>query len=264
MVRQRSSRLAVGAWLQAAALLLAVHGVAGLSLRQPYAAPPDDDSLEFLDSIQTGETRLAELKEQDAAIAEEMAAAGDPDAMCLMGTLCEAGLDGAMRNETAAAEWYERSALTGDLGGAYNLASLYARGAGVERDFSEASRWFRAAAEQLCDVNGHVARSYASSLMLDGVELRCERDPDDPRMLTRLIRANDNAVAWDASAPGAMEELETLSQRAEIVVGGANEGNAEDALVLAWGLNAPVNVDGILPHAVHTLTVGPVCGRVPG
>lgn len=264
MVTQRRS--VGGAWLLATALLLALHGADGLSLRQPNAAPLADDSLEFLDSIHapSDETRLGELSDQDAAIAAEMAAAGDPEAMCLMGSLCEAGLGGAARNETAAAEWYERSALGGDLGGAYNLAALYARGSGVARDFSESSRWFRAAAEQLCDVNGYVARSFASSLLLDGVELRCERDPDDPRMLTRLIRADDSAVAWDASAPDAMEELAALSQRAEIVVGGANEGEAEDALVLAWGRNAPVDVDGILPHAVRTLPVGLVRGRVPG
>jgi hypothetical protein len=238
-----------------AVLAIAAHGTSGLSLRNPASVRDADDSLEFFDALYAPaeERREQELSAVDAAMTAKLAQEGDPEAQCLMGSLCEVGLGGAARNDTAAAEWYERSALSGYLGGAYNLATMYARGAGVARDFDEAARWFKIAAEELCDVHGHAARTYASGLRLDGVELRCERDPDDPRELTRLVRADTGAVAWDSSAEGALEELAALTERAEVLPSAATQRSLEDALVLSWGRAAPIDVDAILPHPARPI-----------
>ena len=86
-------------------------------------------------------------QEDDLVVAmsslEQAAGAGHAQAQTLLGYI----LDKAEDNE-AAASYYRMAADQGNAEGAYWLAALYANGEGLERDVSEAFRWFSFAAEQ--------------------------------------------------------------------------------------------------------------------
>ena len=69
-------------------------------------------------------------------------------------------LDQAEENDKAFV-WFLKAAEQGNSDGQYGLGSMYAKGDGVEKDFSEAIIWIKKAAEQ-----GHVLamRTYATAL----------------------------------------------------------------------------------------------------
>ena len=71
-----------------------------------------------------------------------------------MGELYEAG-QGVQRNESEAAKWYRQAAEQGYAPGQYSLAVLYLMGSGVRQDIAEALKWYRQAAEQ-----GHALSQY--------------------------------------------------------------------------------------------------------
>ena len=52
------------------------------------------------------------------------------------------------RDDTEAVRWYRRAAEQGDVLAQYNLGWMYENGRGVGRDRVEAVRWYRLAAEQ--------------------------------------------------------------------------------------------------------------------
>jgi TPR repeat protein len=69
-------------------------------------------------------------------------------------------LDQSEENEKAI-EWFRKAALQGNADAQYGLGSMYAKGDGVEKKFSEAIEWIKKAADQ-----GHrlAIRTYATAL----------------------------------------------------------------------------------------------------
>jgi TPR repeat protein len=78
---------------------------------------------------------------------ERLAAAGDLEAMFLMGTAFDEGL-GRPEQSAEAARWFERAAKAGHLLAAHNLGNALAAGRGVAKDEVAAVRWWIVAASQ--------------------------------------------------------------------------------------------------------------------
>jgi|SRR5450631_2086872 TPR repeat protein len=109
----------------------------------------------------------------DAALLAK-ANAGDAAAQVAVGESYAAG-KGVAQNYKAAAEWYQKAADKGDLGGELHLAALYRDGGkGFPRDMAQAAAWYQRAADQgdvtaqatmgtLCSMGQGVAQSYAES-----------------------------------------------------------------------------------------------------
>lgn len=72
---------------------------------------------------------------------------GDRDAQYKTGVMYERGM-GVERNETMAAQWYEKSAVQGYVDAQYNIAIMYAGGRGVPKNEPIAMMWFALAAKQ--------------------------------------------------------------------------------------------------------------------
>lgn len=56
--------------------------------------------------------------------------------------------EGAQRNDSEAAKWYLKAAERGDAGCQYNLGLMYLEGRGVPKDMGNAIKWWRKAADQ--------------------------------------------------------------------------------------------------------------------
>ncbi len=52
------------------------------------------------------------------------------------------------KNYAEAVKWYRKAAEQGNVGGQYNLGVMYSEGRGVERNDAEALKWYRKAAAQ--------------------------------------------------------------------------------------------------------------------
>jgi Sel1 repeat-containing protein len=65
-----------------------------------------------------------------------------------VGLAYEFGWDGGDRDYSEAAKWYRKAADQGDPKGQSRLAFLYDLGKGVQRDYAEAAKWYRLAADQ--------------------------------------------------------------------------------------------------------------------
>ena len=90
---------------------------------------------------------------QFLAMVRKRVDAGDPVAICFLGTNYEQGLYDLLKKDAKrAAELYERAAKLGVKGAHYNLGCLYAQGTDVEKDMAKAFRHYEMAA--MC---GHVA-----------------------------------------------------------------------------------------------------------
>ena len=70
-----------------------------------------------------------------------------PEASFLMGTAYAEGLGKAV-DPVAAAHWYERAALLGNMLAQHNMGNIYASGTGVPQNDSMAVSWWLQAAEQ--------------------------------------------------------------------------------------------------------------------
>ena len=92
---------------------------------------------------------------------------GDADAQCNLG-LCYAKGDGVERNPTEAIKWWRKAAEQKNVKSQCNLGLCYLHGDGIERNPTEAIKWFRKAAEQ-----GYVGAQFILGLCYaqgDGVE----------------------------------------------------------------------------------------------
>ncbi len=78
---------------------------------------------------------------------EAAAAAGDPKAQFLLATNYAEGRH-VPRNFTAAAEWYAKAAAQGLAPAQYRLGSFYEKGLGVTRDLNRARDWYQRAAQR--------------------------------------------------------------------------------------------------------------------
>ena len=72
---------------------------------------------------------------------------GDAKAQCNLGICYDFG-KGVEKNPTEAVKWYRKAAEQGFAQAQYNLGNCYANGDGVEKNRSEAVKWYRKAAEQ--------------------------------------------------------------------------------------------------------------------
>ena len=75
------------------------------------------------------------------------AANGDAAAQNNLG-LCYAEGEGVTKDYAEAVRWWRKAAEQGDADAQYNLGWCYANGEGVTKDVAEAVRWYRKAAEQ--------------------------------------------------------------------------------------------------------------------
>lgn len=72
---------------------------------------------------------------------------GDRDAQYQVGVMFERGM-GVEKDDTKAAEWYEKAAVQGHVDAQYNIAIMYASGRGVTRNEPIAMMWLALAAKQ--------------------------------------------------------------------------------------------------------------------
>ncbi|MDR0869679.1 MAG: sel1 repeat family protein [Planctomycetaceae bacterium] len=112
---------------------------AGYALSEPNA----EESQAVAPAVDYSKLPLAELK----AAAEK----GEVNAQCWLGRCYRSGLNGCERDETKAAELFQKVAKNTDENNplvSYCRGNCYASGYGVWKDEKEAVKWFRKAAEQ--------------------------------------------------------------------------------------------------------------------
>lgn len=124
-------------------LKLAAAIAAALAFAGPAAAqtPPTPELTAALALIEAGQNEAA------VAALTPLAEAGDIAAMVRLGVLLHAGT-GAPRDDARAAILFRTAADAGNAEGQHQLATLYLRGEGVERNFDEALRLLHLAADQ--------------------------------------------------------------------------------------------------------------------
>jgi peptidoglycan hydrolase-like protein with peptidoglycan-binding domain len=103
---------------------------------------------ESLGAEATGDLRPAET----VTLIAEAAKRGDPDSQNTYGGMFETGA-GVIQDPVAAAKWYRLAADADNGFGQANLALLYAKGVGVERDPAEARRLLEKANENGVEVD---------------------------------------------------------------------------------------------------------------
>lgn len=81
---------------------------------------------------------------EDYETVRKLAEQGNAAAQFDLGTMYDAG-EGVERNFTEAAKWYLKAAEQGDSAAQYNLAIMYDSGEGVEKDIVKAYSWITAA-----------------------------------------------------------------------------------------------------------------------
>lgn len=143
-------------------------------------SPPPATRLSALPSKFLSSVDLAVLPLRDTAhpfLPEQEANDGNPAAMTTLGTMYAEGID-VEQDEAAAVEWYRKAAELGYVGGQYNLAGMLLAGKGSKEDIDGATYWFKQAAQQMCDPEGHARACMPTELKLNGEELQvCESDP---------------------------------------------------------------------------------------
>ena len=72
---------------------------------------------------------------------------GNAKAQAIYGMFCYKG-EGVAKDYTEAQKWFRKAADQGYAAAQYNLGMLYYEGTGVVKDHAEALRWFRKAADQ--------------------------------------------------------------------------------------------------------------------
>ena len=76
-----------------------------------------------------------------------LAEEGDVRALCWLGYMYQKG-DGVKKNFAEAAKWYRKAADLDCSRAAHKLGRMYEKGEGVPMDISEAAKWYRKSAEQ--------------------------------------------------------------------------------------------------------------------
>ena len=79
---------------------------------------------------------------------------GRADPQYRMGWRYECGID-VPRDYAEAVKWYRRAAEQGSVSALLTLADLYYEGSGVRQDYSEAEKWYRRSAEQGSAIGQH-------------------------------------------------------------------------------------------------------------
>lgn len=105
------------------------------------APPTQSTSLngQFGSGPQTSEEKLAEMKRK--------AESGDARSQFGFARMYYNG-DGVTKDDSKAAEWYEKAAVQGNAFAQYKLGEMYFRGEGVAKDVDKAVEWWQKAAAQ--------------------------------------------------------------------------------------------------------------------
>lgn len=80
-------------------------------------------------------------------ITREAAEKGDVTAMSNLAFMYAKGI-GAEKDESESIHWYKAAAEKGHLTSQYNLGVIYAKGRGVDQDYAKSFKWYKRAAEQ--------------------------------------------------------------------------------------------------------------------
>ena len=91
--------------------------------------------------------RLKADPKKELAATKAKAAKGDAEAQCNLGFIYDLG-QSVEKDYAEAAKWYRNAADQNFAAAQFRLARLYAGGLGVERDDAEAAKWCRKAADQ--------------------------------------------------------------------------------------------------------------------
>jgi len=95
---------------------------------------------------------------------------GDAEAQYALGLRCENG-DGVEKDLTEAAKWYRMAAEQGHVEAQCKLGYCYVQGSGVMQDYFEAAKWYRMAAEQ-----GNIKAQYnLGTFYFNGYGMRMDR-----------------------------------------------------------------------------------------
>lgn len=163
--------------------------------------------------------QLTAADAQEVERTHRLALEGDAGAQVAYGILHETG-EGVEQNATEASKWYRQAAELGHADGAFRLGWLYARGEGLPANLPQAVHWYEIAAN-----GGHgVAQLSLGWLYLNG-----EGMPRDvPRAITWFQRAADQ---------GDMNAYYTLG----LIFSGAYEGVERDAATAAGWFQRAAN-----------------------
>lgn len=96
-------------------------------------------------TFERDETRARALASELLSDIRDLAAAGDVEALFLMGTAYDEGL-GVPLDHPEAMRWYRRAAGRGHVLAAHNIGNMYRDGRGVDADAAAAVRWWLRAA----------------------------------------------------------------------------------------------------------------------
>jgi hypothetical protein len=78
----------------------------------------------------------------DLSTLRQRAEAGDVSAQFQLGFLYEHGGGGLERNASEALKWYGKAADQGDATARFSIAYMYFEGSGIRKDYAEAARWY--------------------------------------------------------------------------------------------------------------------------
>ena len=123
----------------------------------------------------------------------EMAAEGDPTAQTSLGLIYERGL-GVDKDPTEAMRWYRRAASEGDALAAFHLGSLFERGVGTEQNYDEAAQWYARAAD------GGIEAALTALAYLYERGLGVERDFQEAEALYGAAARSDDSDSESAGA----------------------------------------------------------------
>lgn len=94
----------------------------------------------------------------------KIAESGDVAAQAELAFMFAKG-EGAEKNDSEALKWFTKAAEQGDANSQFNLGVMYAKGRSVEQDYNEAFKWYKKAAEQ-GDVN---SQATISTMYMKGI-----------------------------------------------------------------------------------------------
>jgi TPR repeat protein len=130
------------------------------------------------------------LYDEAYSMYQELAKAGDVQAMYKLGAMAADGI-GMSANMQEALKWWQEAASNGSKVAQYNLGVLYSKGQEVNKDLKTSAEWFSASAKQ-----GFAQAQYALGLMyLQGLGVKQDVN-QGIEWLTRAAEQGDaNAIA---------------------------------------------------------------------
>jgi len=115
------------------------------------------------DLYTNGDVDFSKLK-GDSEFLRQEAFAGNPIAQKALG-LCYVFGEGVEKNDSEARKWFERSAEQGYANAQSNLGYMYYQGRGGKQDYTEAAKYFKLAAEQ----NHAIAQRFLGEMYSEGL-----------------------------------------------------------------------------------------------